>query len=306
MTGKAPPGGWQRLEAALDRRAEAMTPAERAIAAHLRDNRLMIPYETGATIPGAAGVSEMTVIRFVRALGYANLKDLKDDLRPRTADDARAIDDVMERFRSRRDDHAHLHRSLGLELDAIARAYELATTARWARIVHRLAETERVHVVGFQATQGLALDFASRLKYVRPGVRYAEARAGIYSEVLESDPARSCLVMVDTASYARKGVLPARRAAETGMPIVAVTDRYSNWALEFTEEVLAGHTQVGTFWDSLASLNVILNLLINSVAARLGDRAGQRFRQLAEWGGYFNEFDAAASRSAELGRRQKE
>jgi DNA-binding MurR/RpiR family transcriptional regulator len=59
----ATPDGWARLEAALDRRADEMMAAERAIAAYLRDNRAMIPYETGATIAAAADVSEMSVIR---------------------------------------------------------------------------------------------------------------------------------------------------------------------------------------------------------------------------------------------------
>ena len=74
----------------------------------------------------------------------------------------------------------------------------------------------------FQASQGLAMDFATRLKWVRPGVRFAEARAGVYSEVLESDPARTCLVLIDTASYARKSILLARRARELRLPTVIV------------------------------------------------------------------------------------
>lgn len=301
----AAPGGWASLEAALDSRAEAMTPAERAIAAYLRDNRAMIPYETGATIATAAGVSEMSVIRFIRSLGFANLRSLKEELRPRNDADARAIDDVMARFRPQSDDQAHLRRSLALELDAIARAYEQATTARWARIVRRLATAERIHVAGFQASQGLAMDFATRLKWVRPGVRFAESRAGIYSEVLESDPDRECLVLVDTASYARKSILLARKVQELRLPIVIVCDRYSNWPFEFSEDVLVGHTQVGTFWDSLSSLTAVLNLLVNSVAAQLGNKAVERFRLLADWGEHFTEFDTAASRSAELRRREK-
>lgn len=183
------PDGWAGLDAALDARADAMTPAERAIAAYLRDHRALIPYETGAAIAAAVGVSEMSVIRFIRSLGYANLKGLKEELRPRTEADARAIDDVMARFRPQSDDHAHLHRSLELELEAIARAYDQATTPRWGHIVGRLIAAERIHVAGFQASQGLAMDFATRLKWVRPSVHFAEGRAGVFSEVLESDPA---------------------------------------------------------------------------------------------------------------------
>lgn len=306
MTPDDAPAGWARLEAALDGRGEAMTPAERAIAAYLRDNRAIIPYETGATIAAAAGVSEMSVIRFIRSLGYANLKSLKEELRPRNDADARAIDDVMARFRPQSDDHAHLRRSLELELEAVARAYDQATTPRWGRIVGRLVAAERIHVAGFQASQGMAMDFATRLKWVRPGVRFAEARAGVFSEVLESDPARECLVLIDTASYARKGILLARKAQEIGLPNVIVCDRYSNWPFEFTEEVLVGHTQVGTFWDSLASLTALLNLLVNSIASQLGEKAVERFRQLSDLGEYFGEFDAANSRSTELRSRKKE
>ena len=292
--------GWARLGAALDRRGDDMTAAERAIAAYLRDNCAMIPYETGATIAAAAGVSEMSVIRFIRSLGFGNLRSLKDALRPRTEANARAIDDVMARFRPQSDDHLHLRRSLELELDAIARAYDQAMTPRWHRIVSRLVHADRIHVAGFQASQGLAMDFATRLKWVRPGVRFAEARAGVYSEVLESDPAQSCLVLVDTASYARKSILLARKAQERRLPTTIVCDRYSNWPFEFTEDVLVGYTQVGTFWDSLASLTAVLNLLVNSIAAQLGDRAVERFRLLAEWGEHFAEFDGATSQNARL------
>ena len=294
------PTGWARLEAALDSRAVGMTAAERAIAGYFRDHRAMIPYETGATIAAAAGVSEMSVIRFIRALGYANLRSLKEELRPRDKANAHAIDSVMARFRPHTDDHANLRRSLELELDAIARAYDQATTPRWGRIVRRLVAAERIHVAGFQASQGLAMDFATRLKWTRPGVRFAEARAGIFSEVLEGQPDRECLLLIDTASYARKAILLARKASELGLPLVIVSDRYSNWPFEFTEDVLVGHTQVGTFWDSLASLTAVLNLLVNSIAAQLGEHAIERFQKLAEWGDHFGEFDASASRSAEL------
>ena len=298
-------GGWRELEAALDAREAEMTPAERAVAGYLRRNRAAIPYETGASMAAASGVSEMTVIRFIRALGYANLRELKERLRPRGPDDAQALDDVLERFRLRRDDLAHLERSLELELRAVTQAYALATGERWPRIVELLAGRRFVHVAGFQATRGVALDFANRLKYARPGVRFAEGSAGIYSEVLESDPAKVCLMIVDTVSYARKGVLLARKAREQGIPLVVVTDRFSHWALEHTDLVLEVNTYVETFWDSTAALSVVLNLLINSVAARRGDEAVARFQRLVRWGDYFQEFDAAASRRTELSRRRQ-
>lgn len=294
--------GWSELVAAIETRGDRLTPAERSIAAYLRENRATLPYETGGRLAEAVGVSEMTVIRFIRSLGYANLRDMKDRLRPGPSDDAEALDDVRERFTSRTSDVGALTKSLELELRAVQHAYEATTTPRWPQIVRLIADKPVVFVTGFQATKGVAMDFASRLKYVRAGVRFAEGTAGVYSEVLESDPQRSLLIVVDTASYARKGILLTRKAKELGLPLVVVTDRFSHWAREYTDDVLEMHTHVGTFWDSTTSLSAVLNLLIHFVAARLGSKATERFRRMVDLGDHFDEFDAAASRFREFAR----
>jgi DNA-binding MurR/RpiR family transcriptional regulator len=233
----------------------------------------------------------MSVLRFIRSLGYANLKALKGQLRTRPTAESKAVDDALDRFRVRNDNVEHLRESLQLELQAVVRAYELVGDERWPRIVELLTTRKNIYVVGFQASKGLAMDFASRLKYARPGVRFAEGTAGTFSEVLESSPTDSCLVLVDTIAYARKSLLLARKCKERRIPIIAVTDMFSHWANEFTDLVLEGHTHVRTFWDSSASLSVILNLMINSTAAALGAKAEKNFQRMLEYGDHFQEFE---------------
>jgi DNA-binding MurR/RpiR family transcriptional regulator len=284
-------GGLTSLDATLRRRSASLSPAEQSIVIFMRQNLAAIPFETGASIAEKAGVSEMTVLRFIRSLGFANLKALKDQLRGRAPGENPAVDDALERFRVRHDDLDHLHESLQLELGAVAKAYELVGTERWPRIVELLAGRQTIYVTGFQASKGLAMDFANRLKYARPGVRFAEGTAGTFSEVLESDGGTSCLVLVDTIAYARKSLLLARKCKERRIPLVIVTDLFSHWAYEFTDLVLEGHTHVNTFWDSSASLSIILNLLINSTAARLGRKAQAQFERMLEYGDHFQEFE---------------
>ena len=65
-------------DASLDARLRAgwlsFARAEQAIAKYLLDNIDEVPFETGATIAEAAGVSEASVARFARRLGFADLK----------------------------------------------------------------------------------------------------------------------------------------------------------------------------------------------------------------------------------------
>ena len=287
--------GKTRIENLIQSQYGELTGSEKAIASYILENLLTIPFETGASLAAKMEVSGMTIIRFIRNLGYANLRELKEELRSGADDQDFDLDDALTRFHIQLDGLNHLKASMALEIRAVLKAYELVGTPQWDTITDMLSHMEAIHIVGFQATKGLAVDFANRLKYARKNVYFAEGMTGTYSEILESDPEKTCLVIVDTASYARKGILLAKKARSLGIPIIVVTDKYSHWALEYTENILAGHTHIQTFWDSTASLSIILNLLINSVASTLGELSEDRFNQLRDLGIYFDEFTHAKS-----------
>lgn len=283
--------GITRFDDAVQKCGSRITPSGRAIAAYVRENILSIPFETGASLASRIGVSEMTIIRFIRSLGYSNLKEFKNDLRTSFSDQVEARDDILERFQVRSNQVDALHQSLELELAAVVKAYELTETKRWQMATRLIAERPSVKVVGHQAVKGLALDFSNRLKYARQQVSYVGDGEGMYVEILEADPNECCVVFIDIFAYSRKGVLLARKARESGIPVIAVTDRMSQFWFEFTDLVLPCETQVKTFWDSTASISVVLNLLINAVAVHLGESAKSRRWFLADLGSYFHEFD---------------
>jgi DNA-binding MurR/RpiR family transcriptional regulator len=280
--------------------------AEQAIARYLLDNMDEVPFETGAVIASAAGVSEASVARFVRRLGFADLKDLKRDLRHRNRTKGAALDNAEARFRIGGLEQERLARSLRMEQEALAAAYELAHGKVWDRMVKLLAETDRVNCVGFQAVKGLALDFSTRLRWVRGGVRFAEGVGGTYSEILTENPRRSCVVMVDTAEYAAMTFALAAEIKRRGIPLIVVTDRYSHWAQDFTDLALEVSTRVDLYWDSTSAISAMLTLLTHSVAEKLGQNAEKRMEELEEIAASLRTFRQIPKRSSALRARQRE
>jgi len=290
--GRVANGGEEKidLEAILRARMAGFSPSEQNLAAHMLDNIHTLPFETGSSLAQAVGVSEMTVSRFVRGLGFENLRDLKNRLRVSVAGKDSDIDDYMARFSMQEGQQPALQESLRLELDAIVKAYELATTDLWDETAGMLAGAGTVYVVGFQASKGLAMDFASRLLWVRPNVIFVENTSGTYGEIICADAARSLVVMVDTAAYAARGIKLAEKLKSMGMPLVIVTDKFSHWAFAYTRFVFETHTHVKTFWDSTASLSAVLNLMLDAVAKRLGPKAKENFARMSDMGSLFGEF----------------
>jgi DNA-binding MurR/RpiR family transcriptional regulator len=278
------------IEAILRARMADFSPSEQNLAAHMLDNVHMLPFETGSSIAQAVGVSEMTVTRFVRGLGFESLRDLKNRLRHAVAEKDSDIDDYMGRFQVRNSRQQALQESLRLDLDAIVKAYALTATDLWDEATGALAKSRTVYVVGFQASKGLALDFASRLLWARPNVIFVDNTSGTFGEIIAADPKQSLVVLVDTASYAARGIKLAEKLKSLEMPLIIVTDKFSHWAFAYTRFVFEGHTHVKTFWDSTASLGVILNLMIDTVAIRLGPKAKRNFAAMSDLGNLFGEF----------------
>src|SRR5690242_2462105 len=77
------------------------TRAEHAIASYILGNLGEIPFETGASLAKKVGVSELTVGRFCRTLGYERFKDLKGDLKDDLGERHWLIADRLQAFQQR-------------------------------------------------------------------------------------------------------------------------------------------------------------------------------------------------------------
>ncbi|MBK8438665.1 MAG: MurR/RpiR family transcriptional regulator [Rhodobacter sp.] len=274
-----------------------LSGAESALTSWIERNLHALPFESAANVAEGAGVSEMSVSRFVRKLGYDGFRALKAELKAQTVRAERPeFDDRLRRFALPSGDPAELNEALRLEIEAILDVYRLAKGPAWQDALDVIERAERVSVAGFQGSKGLALDFATRLKWTRPGVRFVEGTSGTWSEVFDEDPTRSCLVLLDTALYARTSLKLAEMAQREGMPMVIVTDRFGNWARKFTPHVLSVSTWTNTWWDSSAGLSALLGLLLNGLTMRAGPAARARLKRLSALGQAFETFaDDSAS-----------
>ncbi len=250
-----------------------------------------LPFVNAADLAAGAGVSEMTVSRFVRRLGYENFKSFKAEVSAeyrgdgRTAGKSRALRVAIPKTTGR-----ELDDLLRRELEAIAEVYELAESEQWRAALDVMENARFVNVTGFQGVKGMAMDFATRLKYARPGVRFADGRSGNWSEIFIEEPAKSCLVMIDVVPYAHEAVKIAELCLRRKLPLIIVTDRYSAWPRQYTPHVLTVATDTSAFLDSTAGLAALLGLMLNGITARRGREARKRLRAMRELAQHFDPF----------------
>lgn len=268
----------ERLEACLP----SASRAERALATWMLARLDAVPFETAASLAARVEVSEPTVGRFCRSLGYASFKGLKDHLKRDLGDRPWLISDRLAEFgRRAREDGSTSALGLQLEIEGLVAIHETARTEAWGSAVRRLASAAHVHVAGFQTERGMAQLFAHQLQYLRDGVTVLDLADGHFARLLAAPVEGHCLVMFEARRYSRLSKLLARDARDAGMPVTLVTDAYCDWARELATETFVVHTEFDLFWESTAQMAVLANLLVNAVFVELGSDVEARMEAVS-------------------------
>ncbi|NTX28759.1 MurR/RpiR family transcriptional regulator [Burkholderia pyrrocinia] len=286
---------------AVESRYAELTPTAKRIASYMLANLDRLGLETADQIAQQAGTSGISVGRFLRSVGYRNLDDLKRELRG-GGDRPWMITDRLDEYRrvagtqpaegngSARD--GTLVSSLERELDAIRHVYRLAEGPVFAQVADRVAHADAVFILGIQSTRGISNAFSSYLEYLRPRVFYSDGQSGSYVDSLNSEFERPYCIVTDTRAYSRSARRYCQAAAERGQPFALVTDLSCPWAREWPADLLQVKTDVGQFWDSLAPLTCLFNLLITAVVDRLGPAIDRRVARNRELQHTFDQFES--------------
>ncbi|GFZ91550.1 RpiR family transcriptional regulator [Elstera cyanobacteriorum] len=274
----------QRLEDC----ARSGSKADRALATYILAKTASIPFETAATLAEKVGVSEPTVGRFCRSLGFKSFKDLKEQFRQDLGDRPWLIADRLKEFQERSlAGEDALAQSLQLEIAGLVAVYELARSPEWKRVVTRLTTARRVFVAGFQTERAMADMFAYQLQYLRDGVQRLDLAGGNFIELLATDPSGVCLVMFEARRYSRLAQVLAQEAKKAGIPVTLITDAFCAWAPDLVDEMFTVPTEFNLFWDSTAPMASLVNLMMNAVSIEIGPSVEARMTRVSQLYSHF-------------------
>lgn len=264
------------------------TKTEAAIANYMLTNLKSLPFETAASVAQRIGVSEASIGRYCRSIGFAHFKALKAQLQADLGDKAWLIGDRLRDFHERsQQGDAEAARALEQELAAIVAVHEIAHTPEFATCIARLASCRAIHVAGFQTERYLAAQLAHGLQYLRPGVQLADLSGGNYADILLEDPDHSALVLIDARRYSRHTQQLAAAARARGMPVTLITDPYCDWGRNLASEMFAVPTDLNHFWDATSPMASLIGQLINGVSRQLGAETETRMAQVSALYGDF-------------------
>ena len=232
----------------------------------------------------------MTLTRFYRKLGFSDAADARNKAIQKTYGPKNTRAD--QRFEATVSQPKSDSTRVALQMchASVDIVFETRETQQWQRIVDLIAESDAVHITGFQAMFYIADGFSRRLSYLRDRVHLIDGSDGLYSELLPSPDEQVTLIIMDVFRYGAHGPILAKLARDRGIEVIIFADEFCDWATDITPYVVRYPSENHFFLPMPQSFSTGLNLLLQDISSQLGDQAKARIKKLAEAQDQFGMF----------------
>jgi len=284
-------------------RSRTFSGVHRRIAQFVQDNYQQFIFLRAVEVAAKAGVSQASVTRFARLLGFQGYKAFVRRLQELARMDLRAPERMYYSLRHR---DGHLQRIVTSEVENLQQVSAMVRQASFRRLVNQISSASRVILAGFRASRSLADHFGYFLRYIHPNVEIlTEGGSLIYDRLLSVDKRETLIVLLVFPRYPQEALDFLRVVVTDGFRVACLTDSPSSPVCHETRNVVLAPISLTGLFDSYCAPMLMISLLLHEIGRSQSARTRtmlEAFERLVIRGGTF--FSDASSRPAHDRERQ--
>ena len=264
----------------------ALTRTDAVIAEYILAHLSTIGFQTSTTLAEEIGVSDTSVIRFIRKLGFKGYSDFRAEMNARAARQIGEAENGLlpgqKYIRSLEQmNPGHLiHDVSQYTVDNLRRSYDQLDQVTVDRIVDILLNSDRKYIAGFRGTGCCAQYMASKLLFLTPHVVpviHADATA---VESLLDITQKDCLFLYSFPRYSEINRVLMDIERKKGARIILMTDRRTCPLASRADVVVVAHVGGLGFTNSYVAPISLSEVILLAISGRKDVTRSERFHQL--------------------------
>lgn len=248
-----------------------MSASHRKISSFLLTNGHRTAFLTAAEIASAVTVSESTVVRFARVLGFKGFPELQEFLRGNLLETLSPAD-RFNTYEGIPDEKRLVDQVFELERLNLRAAQDYLDIHALHAIAQRTCNARRCYVVGLRSSRAPALLLGHHLKKILPQAITITSSDFMFEElswITEQD----FLIAFSFPRYSEQTIEALRIAHSASTPTGSVTDSTSSPAAQLSDHCLVTPVSSSFFGNSMVAATAIVNLLITLCIRQQPDTA---------------------------------
>lgn len=245
-----------------------LTKSQIRIADYVAKNQKRIIGMTAKELGKETGVSDATIIRFARTVGFSGYTDLQEKIKKELRNNSEKIGRhslhdryVMqfEKYNEEKDIAEDVVRLMGMNLETSIRQNSEEV---YKRVSEKILAAEHKVVIGLRGGKGPAVQFARLL-----GTITTEAKAVTYDDQdsvssLADLGQNDIVVYLNFPRYYKMDEKIGGILEERGVPIVLITDSMASPIAKYAKEILLVETEHCGFFHSMIGVEGVLEYLL--------------------------------------------
>ncbi len=225
------------------------------------------------------GVSEATVVRLARALGFKGFPDFQNELRQlfrAKLTTTFRLQKTMQKIGGHED---IITKVLQKDIQNIAETLRELDMSEFKKFVAILSAAQRIFIVGLRSAHSLAIFLAVALRFLRKEALVIRPEIGDMWDRLLDLRKGDVVLAISFPRYTRETVEVLKLAKQKGVKTLAITDSLISPLAQYAHYVLTARYQTDSFIESFTAPLSLINALVTSLAI---NKKGDTLKYLKE------------------------
>lgn len=248
-----------------------LTKSQERIAQYMLENQYTVCQKSLIEVSREVGVSDASVLRFTRAIGFDGYNDFKTALYNHLAAQAsvNASHGTMDLDSRLRSNHLRggdcFQDFLKASLDNVERSLAQTSAAAYSGVVSQLRRRRNIFVFGSRAARSSADHFATGLRYIKDNVIYIQHASDLYAALRGADSGDMLLFLCISRFYKEDvGICEAARAA--GVWLCLLTNTAPSPVTKYADSILLVQTDCVSYFNSTIGIAAVCEYLLTLLA----------------------------------------
>ena len=259
-----------------------LTKKEKRIAEFFLDEEQRVFLMNVADIAKAIDVSDTSVIRFIKSLGFENFTDFKnsgqEDIKSRldkTNDFIKNLDIIKENSI----EQLYIHK-INEEVNKI---FNSSSQKQIKKISNLIIKAKNKYIVGFKSTAGIANFFGVRLGFMLENVSTFNIDDSVVVNSIFNIKQEDILIIFDYPMYSKAAVVLAKIARENKAKILLFTDSDNAPLAEYSDILYKVKLNGISVFNSLISTQILIEYLLTYISQFIEEKAKIRFSKIRKY-----------------------
>lgn len=228
---------------------------------HLRE----LPFQTTSEISIESGVSEPTIIRFVRLLGYKGFVDFRNELQRKLKEEFLPTERFQGDILVNKDIENIANSMLEMEINNLQETLKGIDLGELEEIVKTIVTAKTKYIIGLRTSSGAAHALGRILSHILPNVVTILDGDNRMYENLRAIGKQDVLITISYPRYLKNTVEAIQFVKLRNATTIAITDSKLTHAAQMSMYHIIAHSNSQTSINSYTACFFVINLLTASI-----------------------------------------